>query len=51
MREFHLAYSKPQTLSAESEKGIRQTASDQFKLSWSHYLKLMRIDDLNEDKS
>ena len=36
MRQFYLTYSKTQTLSAE------------FNLSWSHYLKLMRID--NEDK-
>ncbi|PIE86877.1 MAG: hypothetical protein CSA03_03180 [Bacteroidetes bacterium] len=32
MRKFYLIYEKQQTLSAE------------FKLSWSHYLKLMRID-------
>lgn len=36
MRQFYLVYSKAQTLPAE------------FKLSWSHYLKLMRID--NEDE-
>lgn len=36
MRQFYLIYSKTQTLSAE------------FDLSWSHYLKLMRID--NEDE-
>jgi predicted nuclease of restriction endonuclease-like (RecB) superfamily len=36
MRQFYLVYSIPQTVSAE------------FKLSWSHYLKLMRIDDSNE---
>lgn len=38
MRSFYLTYSKG------------QTASDEFKLSWSHYLKLMRIDDENERK-
>jgi predicted nuclease of restriction endonuclease-like (RecB) superfamily len=38
MRQFYLVYSKSQTVSAE------------FKLSWSHYLKLMRIDDENERK-
>lgn len=38
MRTFYLTYSKG------------QTASDEFKLSWSHYLKLMRIDDVNERK-
>lgn len=36
MRSFYLTYSKS------------QTASDEFNLSWSHYLKLMRIDDENE---
>lgn len=36
MRSFYISYSKSQTL------------SDQFKLSWSHYLFLMRIDDGNE---
>ncbi len=36
MRQFYLTYSKTQTLSAE------------FNLSWSHYLKLMRIDNENE---
>lgn len=39
-----------QTSSAESESKILQTLSDEFKLSWSHYLKLMRIDDENERK-
>lgn len=38
MRQFYLTYSKSQTL------------SDEFKLSWSHYLKLMRIEDGNERK-
>ena len=36
MRQFYLIYSKTQTLSAE------------FNLSWSHYLKLMRIDNEEE---
>lgn len=36
MRSFFLTYSKG------------QTASDEFGLSWSHYLKLMRIDDEHE---
>lgn len=36
MRSFYISFSKSQTL------------SDQFKLSWSHYLFLMRIDDENE---
>lgn len=36
MRQFYLIYAKAQTLSAE------------FKLSWSHYVFLMRLDDPNE---
>ena len=36
MRGFYISYSKSQTL------------SDEFKLSWSHYLFLMRIDNKNE---
>lgn len=36
MRSFYLIYSKGQTV------------SDEFNLSWSHYLKLMSIDDENE---
>ena len=36
MRSFYLIYSKGQTV------------SDEFNLSWSHYLKLMRIDDEHE---
>ncbi|MDD2987291.1 PDDEXK nuclease domain-containing protein [Flavobacterium sp.] len=36
MRTFYLTYSKGQTV------------SDEFKLSWSHYIKLMRIDNVEE---
>ena len=36
MRNFYIIYQKQQTLSVK------------FNLSWSHYLKLMRIDDINE---
>lgn len=36
MRSFYLSYSKSQTV------------SDEFNLSWSHYLKLMRIEDKKE---
>lgn len=50
MRNFYLTYQKQQTVSVKSEKAIQQTASVEFKLSWSHYLKLMRIDDENERK-
>lgn len=43
----------PQTPSGKSQKpaqlaGIPQTLSGEFRLSWSHYLKLMRIDDPSE---
>lgn len=41
MRQFYSVYQN-------YEKS--QTLSDEFKLSWSHYLKLMRIDDENERK-
>ena len=50
MRNFYLSYQKQQTLSANFENEIQQTASANFTLSWSHYLKLMRIDDVNERK-
>lgn len=40
MRSFYVAYS--------TDNVIRQTLSDEFVLSWSHYLKLMRISDINE---
>lgn len=50
MRNFYLTYQKQQTLSANSENTIQQTVSANFQLSWSHYLKLMRIDDKNERK-
>ena len=48
MRRFYLTYQKQQTVSAKSENANQQTVSEKFKLSWSHYLKLMRIDDENE---
>ncbi len=48
MRAFYLAYQKSSTLLSNSQK--QQTVSDLFKLSWSHYLKLMRIDDEKERK-
>lgn len=61
MRYFYLTYSIRQTVSDEFENNeisktaspktsnsIQQTLSTQFKLTWSHYLKLMRITDVNE---
>ncbi|QMU64223.1 MAG: DUF1016 family protein [Flavobacteriaceae bacterium] len=55
MRRFYVAYGKSETLSRISTKTISETTSreltqDEFILSWSHYLKLMRIDDENERK-
>src|SRR5690554_3363931 len=60
MRQFYLTYSisstvlriseKGQTLSDELQNEKSQTASAKFNLSWSHYLKLMRIEDENERK-
>ncbi|RYM36076.1 DUF1016 domain-containing protein [Brumimicrobium glaciale] len=50
MRQFYLAYSIPQTLSAVFNSGNPSENSENkmIILSWSHYLKLMRIEDLNE---
>ncbi|PKL80958.1 MAG: hypothetical protein CVV25_01895 [Ignavibacteriae bacterium HGW-Ignavibacteriae-4] len=62
MRQFYIVYSIPQTVSAVLKDGKSQTVSavfesmnsetlsQKFNLSWSHYLKLMRIDDENERK-
>lgn len=50
MRNFYLVYQKQQTVSANSVKEIQQTVTANFQLSWSHYLKLMRIDNENERK-
>ncbi|GEN77831.1 hypothetical protein CHA01nite_35710 [Chryseobacterium hagamense] len=50
MRQFFLSYSICQTVSDESESldTIQQSPLINFNLSWSHYLKLMRIKDPNE---
>lgn len=57
MRYFYLNDSIRQTLSdefknneisEESTNSIQQVPPRQFKLTWSHYLKLMRITDANE---
>lgn len=50
MRRFYVVYGKSETLSRISENGISETSSRNFALSWSHYLKLIRIDDENERK-
>jgi len=46
MRQFYIIYSKQQTVSVNLNEYTHVT--NDFKLSWSHYLKLMRIDDLYE---
>lgn len=43
MRKFYFAYSKSETVS-------RNLESYDFQLSWSHYLKLIRINNLEERK-
>lgn len=48
MRQFYLVYAKAQTVSAQFEN--HEGVPTEFQLSWSHYLKLMRIDDSNERK-
>jgi predicted nuclease of restriction endonuclease-like (RecB) superfamily len=48
MRNFYLNYQKQQTLSVNLSFEKQQTLSVKFELSWSHYLKLMRIDNENE---
>ena len=51
MKNFYNIYGKQQTLSAKSEKYSKtHTLSAEFNLSWSHYLKLMRIENEDERK-
>lgn len=55
MRRFYLTYGKSETLSRISSKAISETPSrkskqTEFTLSWSHYLKLIRIEDKSERK-
>ncbi|WP_143883135.1 DUF1016 N-terminal domain-containing protein [Chryseobacterium binzhouense] len=52
MRFFYKTYSEQisSTLLTNSSNTISQTLSVKFNLSWSHYLKLMRIKDPNERK-
>ena len=54
MRKVYLTYSTPQTLPTKSKSAKSETVSrisdyePEFRLSWSHYLKLMRMNDVNE---
>ena len=55
MRRFYLTYSNSETVSRKStieksETVSRKSATPEFHLSWSHYLFLMRIDNLEERK-
>lgn len=47
-KNFYNVYGKQQTVSAKSENAI--VPNDNLQLSWSHYLFLMRIDNLDERK-
>jgi len=48
MKNFYNIYGKQQTVSAKSENGI--VLNNNFQLSWSHYLFLMRVDNIDERK-
>ena len=50
MRKFYLVYSKAQTLSGElkNDESLTINSGKRLNLSWSHYLFLMRIEDLEE---
>ncbi len=55
MRRFYLSYSISETPSRKSTNGKSETVSrnlkmSDFRLSWSHYLFLMKIDNIDERK-
>lgn len=50
MRQFYLTFSIPQTVSAELKNNKTGMQKIDFQLTWSHYLLLMRIQDINERK-
>ena len=50
MRQFYIAFTIPQTVSAELTDNNKIIKNIEFKLSWSHYLLLMRIQDPDERK-
>ena len=51
MKSFYNVYGKQQTLSVKSENNKNTLIKKlDFRLSWSHYLILMRIDNLDERK-
>jgi len=50
MRQFYLTFAIPQTASAELQNDKIIMKNIDFQLTWSHYLLLMRIQDINERK-
>ena len=50
MRQFYIAFTKAQTVSAELVEDNKTVKKIEFQLSWSHYLLLMRIQDTDERK-
>ena len=50
MRKFYIVYGKQQITSFKNKNQKTKTLSAEFKLSWSHYIKLIRIDTEEERK-
>lgn len=54
MRKFYVIYSKSQTLSANSESEkfaiVLRKSENPFRLSWSHYIQLIKIENEEERK-
>jgi len=50
MRQFYITFAIPQTLSAELQNDKMIMKNIDFQLTWSHYLLLMRIQDIEERK-
>lgn len=50
MRQFYITFTIPQTLSAELRNDKNIMKNIDFQLTWSHYLLLMRIQDIEERK-
>ena len=48
MRQFYLTYSQNQIFSSAIRKSSNDSNLPQFTLSWTHYLRLMRIDNTDE---
>ncbi len=50
MRQFYITFTIPQTASAELQNDKMIMKNIDFQLTWSHYLLLMRIQDIDERK-